>query len=261
MNRCIDAVIFDFDDTLIDWSAVGENFTLVIRPHLQKLYAHLAALGHTLPDEAAFAATYRQVVIEAWAVANKAWTAVSFAHCLHQTFQQIGLDPAQIDLDAAMHAYGWGPIPNVPLYDDTLAVMEQLRAQQYKIGLVTNSMLPMWMRDIELEAYGLLPFFDARITSGDVGYIKPHPIIYDRILTMLNTTADRAVFVGDRPGNDIAGANATGLVSVLMDPPHLNYELDGVTPDYTISQLSDLLPILATLDNCGSSGTQGVDRV
>ncbi|MFO7539324.1 MAG: HAD family hydrolase [Chloroflexota bacterium] len=248
MKRQIEAVIFDFDDTLIDWSGVTEGYGSVMGPHLENLRAYLSAQGHLVPDSETFFAVYRQVVREAWEVARRDWTGVNFGRCLRCVFEQIDLNPDEIDLQAAMEAYDWQPAANVVLYNDTLAVLQALRQQEYKLGLVTNSMFPMWMRDVELEAYGLIDFFDARLTSGDVGYIKPHTAIYERILTLLDTPAEQAVFVGDWPGHDIAGANASGLISVLIDPPHLNRELNGVEPDYTINRLSDLLPILTALE-------------
>ncbi len=58
----------------------------------------------------------------------------------------------------------------------------------------------------------------------------------------------QAVFVGDRPANDIAGANEAGLVSVWINPPHLELELNGVVPDYEVTELAQLLPILNKLD-------------
>jgi FMN phosphatase YigB (HAD superfamily) len=93
-----------------------------------------------------------------------------------------------------------------------------------------------------------MPFLDARITSGDVGYLKPHPEIYEHILKMLELKPEQAVFVGDRPQNDIAGANIAGLTSVLISPPHLDRDLEGVVPDYTITTLSELLPLLENLE-------------
>jgi FMN phosphatase YigB (HAD superfamily) len=93
-----------------------------------------------------------------------------------------------------------------------------------------------------------MEYLDARVASGDVGYLKPHPAVYQRILELLETTPERAVFVGDRPSNDIAGANEVGLISVLMDPPHLDRQLEGVEPDYTIGCLNELLPILERLE-------------
>jgi len=38
-----------------------------------------------------------------------------------------------------------------------------------------------------------------------------------------------------------------GMVSVWMNPPHVQRELAGVQPAYTITQLSQLLPILQEL--------------
>ena len=35
---------------------------------------------------------------------------------------------------------------------------------------------------------------------------------------------------------------------MLLDPPHLERDLDGVVPDYTITTLSELLPILVELE-------------
>ena len=87
-------------------------------------------------------------------------------------------------------------------------------------------------------------------TSGDTGFMKPHPAIYWRMLGLLNSTPDRAIFVGDSPRNDIAGANKTGLVSVHVKPPHLNKlpELPIEHADYSITTLSELLPLLEKLN-------------
>jgi putative hydrolase of the HAD superfamily len=111
------------------------------------------------------------------------------------------------------------------------------------------------MRDIELREYQMLQYFDARLTSGDTGYMKPHPTIYQKALDLLGVEARQALFVGDRPANDIAGANDAGMVSVLMSPLHLERDLEGVCPNYTISCLSELLPILKGMENDGREKT------
>ena len=147
-----------------------------------------------------------------------------------------------------LRVYDWQTVPGVEPFADTLPVLEKLKSAGYKIGLITNAMQPMWMRDIELRSYGILDYLDARLTSGDVGFMKPHPFIYWQALELLDVQPEESVFVGDRPANDIAGANEAGLTSVLISPDHLDRDLDGVRPNFTINTLTELLPILTKLE-------------
>lgn len=247
-NLRIKAVLFDMDDTLIDWSELQGDITTLERSHLQNVHRYLIQLGYTLPTFSEFWTQLRETLIQAWAEAKKEWTAVSFRKELQAFFTNCGLDVTDIDMDAVLKAYDWAPLPGVKPFDDTLTVLRQLKNSGYKIGLITNAMQPMWMRDIELQAFGILDYLDARVTSGDVGFMKPHPFIFWRILEQLAVQPQEALFVGDRPADDIVGANDAGLTSVLISPPHLNRELNGVRPNYTISKLEELLPILAQLE-------------
>ena len=143
-----------------------------------------------------------------------------------------------------MRVFDWAPRPGVELFPETLPVLHTLRRQGYRIGLLTNSFLPMWMRDEELRAYDLIDLFDARVSAADIGYLKPHPAIYRDLLSKLGIQPQNAIFVGDRPINDIAGANDVGLISVLICPPYLERDSSGVVPDYTINRLDQLLPLI-----------------
>jgi putative hydrolase of the HAD superfamily len=209
-QRRIEAVIFDLDDTLIDWADAAMTWQEFARPRTDKVHSYLTGRGHDLPQPDDFYEITDRALFEIWE--------------------------------------NWGPLPGVEPFPDTRPVLIELRRRGYKVGLLTNSFLPMWMRDLELDAYELMEFLDARVTAAEVGCVKPHPDIYHRILDMLQTEPDRAVFVGDRPEYDIAGANGVGLISVLMDPPHLARELEGVQPDFTISCLTELLPILERIE-------------
>lgn len=245
----IEAVLFDFDDTLIDWSQQAHSGSEIYRRHMDNVYQHLQAQSVILPEREILFRCYQDTIIRAWEEAKKTWAGVSFCLALQQTFAAFAIDLDDQMLDEVLHAFDWQPVPGVTLYVDTIETLSALRTQGYKIGLVTNSMMPMWMRDVELQAYQILEYFDARVTSGDVGYMKPHPAIYEYILDQLGVSPQQAVFVGDRPENDIAGANAVGLISVMMSPPHLQHNLDKIRPNFTIKQLHELLPILAALES------------
>lgn len=247
-NCRIEAVIFDLDDTLLDWSKQNDWLSNISGPHIHNVYDYLAENGNSLPTREVLFQNYRESIIDSWTEAKKTWAGVNFESVLIRCFESSGVDASKFDMHEVLLAYDWGTVPNVVLFDDTVLVLDSLRQQGYKIGLVTNSMMPMWMRDIELREYGILDYFDARITSGDTGHMKPHPAIYERALDLLGVAVETAVFVGDRPANDIAGANAVGLTSVWMKPPHVDYDPGDVVPDYEITTLQELLPILAAIE-------------
>lgn len=244
----IQAVIFDLDDTLIDWSQPAMSWDEYTRPMTDNVHNHLSAAGYEMPPSEEFYRCLREQVQLEWDNARVEWKGASFREALRRTLQVCSIDDGQVDLEELMRVYNWQPMPGVVLYEDALEVLAALRERGYKLGLITNSFLPMWMRDVELRHYNLIDVFDARLTSGDAGYMKPHPAIYRQMLDMLNATADQAVFVGDRPQNDIAGANEAGLISVLIDPPHLARELGEHTPDFTIETLSELIEVLERLE-------------
>lgn len=247
-QKQIKAVLFDLDDTLIDWSKKTVGSGNVSRRHINNIHTYLSQHGHALPENDAFYALFHEILVDSWTEAKKTWAGVNFAKVVAKTLETAKLDMAQIEMEDILRAYDWQPVPGIRPYDDTHDVLTHLKQNSYKIGLITNSMQPMWMRDIELEAYGLMSYLDTRLTSGDTGYMKPHPYIYLLALKQLNIRPHEAVFVGDRPSNDIVGANHVGMTSVWIDPPHLNYDLKGIEPHFTIETLSELLPVLDQLE-------------
>jgi putative hydrolase of the HAD superfamily len=246
--RQIEAVIFDLDDTLISWSEPAVAWDEFSFGRVQQVRQFLVEAGHNPPEITEFHKYFKERMRQTWDNARQNWIIPSMGEFMHQILLELDVAAEQLDMRQLLELYNWGVYPGVVPFDDTHTVLEEIKRLNYKVGLVTNSIFPMWMRDVELEAYEMLHYFDARVTSGDVGVLKPHPEIYEHILEMLDLRPDQAVFVGDRPINDIAGANEVGLVSVLMAPPHLERELDGVVPDFTIEKLSELIPLLEKLN-------------
>jgi FMN phosphatase YigB (HAD superfamily) len=56
------------------------------------------------------------------------------------------------------------------------------------------------------------------VDSGVVGINKPDPRIFDGALSVLDVSPDRVAYVGDSIRYDMMGAEAAGLVPVLLDP-------------------------------------------
>lgn len=246
-QRTIEAVVFDLDDTLIDWANPTVSREEYYWPKIDRIHQRMVGRGLSLPTAVSFWQLIDRAIIEAWAEAKITWHIKPFATILNQLLCDLGVPPEAYDEEELLRWLEWGPRPGVIPFPDTIQVLDELQKQGYRLGLLTNSFVPMWLRDEELKAYNLYHYWDARISAADVGYVKPHPKIYHAILNLLHVSPNQAVFVGDRPKNDIVGANNVGMVSVLMSPAHLDRELEDIQPDYVINSLSELLPILHEL--------------
>jgi putative hydrolase of the HAD superfamily len=150
-----------------------------------------------------------------------------------------------VDTHRCLEAYRWGKIPGTVIFPDVPPTLELLRAHGIRVGIVTNAHQPMHVRDVEIQEHGIFDFFpDCRISAADVGYLKPHPLIFQTALRCVGTHPDETVFVGDDPEADIVGAHKAGLRAVLRRQTRRKVSLDSITPDAEINGLDELLPIL-----------------
>jgi putative hydrolase of the HAD superfamily len=107
---------------------------------------------------------------------------------------------------------GWEVSENFELFEDALPVLDELRAAQLRIGLVSNG-----IRDLsEFVAHHRLDV-DAVVDSRTHGRVKPHPTIFQAALDRLGIGAADAVMVGDSLEEDIEGARALGMRAILID--------------------------------------------
>src|SRR5690606_15877365 len=99
---------------------------------------------------------------------------------------------------------------------------------------------------MELHGLSLIEYFpDCRISAADAGYLKPHPAIFEHALALVDASPDEAVFVGDNPIADIAGAQGVGMRAVLREVHEVPPLLSGlIVPDATITSLEGLPPLL-----------------
>jgi putative hydrolase of the HAD superfamily len=240
------AVIFDMDDTLLDWSQRSQDWQEYHRQHLEQVFNYIAREVHPVRTLDAFCQATWALGRQAWLDAARGLRAPNLGAVIGEALQQIGVPADLIDVEACLRAYDWQPIQGVAAYPDATEVLPILVAHGVKIGMITNAYQPMWMRDRELEAYGLLAHFaDCRLSAADIGYLKPHPAIFEAALDCLGVAVGEAVFIGDNPEADIAGAQSIGMKAVLRVPPRVPPLISGlIIPDGAINSLHELLPIL-----------------
>jgi putative hydrolase of the HAD superfamily len=94
-------------------------------------------------------------------------------------------------------------------------VLAALRARGHRIGVLTNG-LPSTQRG-KVAALGLDSDVDAIVYAQECAPDgKPARVCFTTALGRLGVAAPRAVFVGDHPEKDIAGAQAAGLRTVWL---------------------------------------------
>jgi putative hydrolase of the HAD superfamily len=133
------------------------------------------------------------------------------------------------------------------LFPDAVQALSSLRGAGLKIGLITNGSVRMQSR--KLECLALSPMLDTILISEAEGIHKPDREIFDRALQRLNTHPARAVFVGDHPEVDVAGAKAAGMQAVWRRDPRVSQVVEA---DAVIEELGALVSLLG-LERSGYS--------
>jgi HAD superfamily hydrolase (TIGR01662 family) len=142
-----------------------------------------------------------------------------------------------VALDHSAYSNSLGIEPEV------LETVRRLHEGGYRLGLVSNvSLLPHLMRE-DLERLGLTPFLTAAVFSSEVGVRKPDARIFVEALGRVGAVPQETVFVGDRLRDDVEGARALGMRTVLTR--QFRQEDDpSVVPDASIEHLRGLEAVL-----------------
>jgi putative hydrolase of the HAD superfamily len=215
----ITAVFFDLDGTLYD-----RDF--VVRALAREQFATFKdRLGGV--DEAFF--TQRFLELDEYGYANR-------TDVYRALLQQLSLSG---DLAGELEQHFWLTYSRrCTLPEDSAATLDALRAAGKRLGVITNGRAGWQSR--KLDDLGLSTFFEVVLISETEGVSKPDPEIFARALERcgVSSPAD-AMYVGDHPDVDVAGAHAAGLVAVWKRVPYWTLTTEGVM---VVDRLSEILP-------------------
>ena len=128
-------------------------------------------------------------------------------------------------------------------FDDAVETLSALRDRGYRLACVTNRVFggPRFLSEVKESGLGEL--FDALSVSCDIGYMKPHPKIFQHALDALDVGPESAVMVGDSLRADVAGAQALGMTAVWRRYAATVEPLDGIRPHFVVDELRELLDL------------------
>lgn len=244
----IRAVVFDVGHTLWDL-APREDTRRAAFERIQQLLRE--ASGASVPSAEALD-TALGLELQAWLEAEQQATDLTqppIEPFVDRAFRSVGLEVSD-DLLRQVTAMALSPEVDPPIVDPaTSQVLATLHSRGLKLGCITNTMFSEDAVQQALQYAGLDAYFQSVVVSSAMGYRKPHPSLFLRALEELGVTAQKALFVGDRLVDDISGAQAVGMRTVLTHQ-YRQEPLDGApaTPDAVIRRLSELPHVLDEID-------------
>ncbi|MFZ4826748.1 MAG: HAD family hydrolase [Phototrophicaceae bacterium] len=242
------AILFDMDDTLIDWSKFDGQFHQLELNRFQSVCNYLVGLGHTPPTPTWLVEQLPQRAERSWKMGHETLISPHLAHLIMDLFFEAGIPKTALDVPTLVEHYGWDAAPGVMPFEDVPPVLDLFVQHGIQLGIVTNAFQTASMRLRELETQSLLHYFpDCVITAADIGRLKPHPSIFQAALSALNAQPDETVFVGDNLVADVLGSQRMGMKGVWRKVAHHQYAQatqDSIMPDATITDFSQLLPHL-----------------
>ena len=243
----IEAVVFDLGGTLIEYAGPYAVWPDLETPGLTAAYDYFRLKGIRLPEFEQFRDAGFAILPGRWQGAVDGRHNLRLVDFLGEILQSCcganGVQP--IWLVEAGDLYQQAICTQAYLLPGTAETLAGLKAQGYKIGLLSNTMFTGAAHVDDLQRFGIDNYFDAMIFSADANKWKPQPDPYLHVLADLDIDPARAVFVGDAPEHDIMGAHAAGMTAVLIRNSDRFPLAEGIVPEAIIHQLPELPEVLA----------------
>ena len=126
------------------------------------------------------------------------------------------------------------------VYPDVVSTLKSFRELGIRMGIISNTTNPEFIKEEELCRTGLSTYFEFAIFSSSTPYRKPHPSIFNAAISRLNLEAENILFVGDDLKIDVMGAQSVGMPTAWLNREGSSL-VENISPHYQITSLSELL--------------------
>jgi putative hydrolase of the HAD superfamily len=239
----IRSVIFDLGGTLIDfgdakdWRAMEERGAAA-------LYRFLVERGHQLPEADLNDALWNGMR-RGWDDAMSGRANACLSDIIAAALTRLGLALDEATLAQAARVYATGVEQGIVPLEGARELLSELKWRGLRLGLLSNTTWPGEFHRQELQAFGLIGFFDALAFSCELGAWKPNALAFHHVTRVLSVQPSEAVFVGDALEIDVLGAQRAGLRSVWISTN--GHPAGDVHPDAVIHRLAELPAVLDQL--------------
>lgn len=233
-------LVFDYGNTLIEFGAkqIAEQYTALCRclqefgsfnpNHLH--YVHRRLLDS--PEMNGFRENYLPDV---------------YAELLKDV---VGVEPDHEKISAIFQKRRDSFVSSVKPSSGLHSVLEKLK-KHFRLSIISNYPCGQAIRS-SLDNIEISHLFETVIVSGDIGYVKPHPLPFQMLLKRLEVRPSDCIFIGDNWHADIQGAKAIGMQAILTTQyePYKAFltQPDDRQPDAQVTHLNCLLKLLLEIN-------------
>ena len=192
----IKAVIFDLDNTLLDFMAMKKEA-------IMSAISSMKEAGLDIDVDTSYKEIMDIYEVDGWE------NQLVFDKFLKNKLGYID----NKYLAAGIVAYRRAKEANLKAYPNVKRTLNHLLDNNIKLAIVSDApSREAWMRIYYL---GLHHFFETVITFNDSGERKPSPAPFKLALERLNLSKDEVLMVGDWPERDMVGASRVGIKTIF----------------------------------------------
>ena len=224
----IKAVIFDLDNTLLDFMKMKEYA-------VKAAIAGMIEAGLDIDNEESYKTIVSIYEEEGWENQQ------IFNYFLERTVGEVN----NKYLAAAIVAYRRAREANLLLYPNVNHTLVELMKTGIKLAVVSDApSREAWMRIYYLNLHH---HFDIVLTFDDTNARKPSPIPFQMALKELKTEPSETLMVGDWPERDIKGAGQLGMKTAFAKYGSTEDIIDSGA-DYDLDSLSEIIDIIKQIN-------------
>ena len=214
MIKKIDAVLFDFDGTLVN-----------IKIDFVRMRQDVLSLG------VEYGVSPKSDIYVLEAIDEIFNTLLAKDEILASKFKK---QAKQILIDIELDA-----VPTSICYPNADKTLEILKNKGIKVGIVTRNCRLAVLKPSETAGF----IYDVLLTRDDVKKVKPDPQHLWDALNLLEADRERSIMVGDHPMDILAGKKA-GMKTAAVLTTKTEDDFKSVEPDIVLNNVSEILDML-----------------
>ncbi|MCL4398914.1 HAD family hydrolase [Candidatus Parvarchaeota archaeon] len=233
-KREFGAVIFDFDDTLVNTKkAVEDAYEIILSDISQKYGIDKGKLKESLSEI--------QKEMESRASNKRDYDRANWFRTISG---RLGIGMTEEDIQKYADIFYSSVRDNVGFHNKTEDILIAIKRKGKKLVLFTDKDAIKGQKKARLDKLAFVKHFDLIVISGEtIPERKSDPASFHKVREMIGMSAGEIIMIGDRPDMDIDNAKIEGMSAALFRG-YSKHDLCKYTPDFILESIEEVFDIL-----------------